>query len=106
MKICTICRRPKGIQRGQCAVKADSSCYAFAIKTLRADLRDADLRERLAKLLTGVAEGVHGGPLKDGLWSFHDLPSLATIMRAQLVALKAPVPETSEEAHQRYPARA
>ena len=32
---------------------------------------------RLSKRLEDVANVLHGGPMENGLWSFHDLPELA-----------------------------
>jgi len=42
------------------------------------------LREKLVDLLSGVALAVHGGPLENGLWSFHDLPELVAQQRKAL----------------------
>ncbi len=46
------------------------------------------LRERLAQKLNEIANALHGGPLEDGLWSFHDLPELAEELVAHLRAYR------------------
>ena len=38
--------------------------------------------DRLATLLKDTANALHGGPLANGLWSWHDLPVLAAAERA------------------------
>ena len=45
-----------------------------------------DLRERLAKILSDTANALHGGPLPNGFWSWHDLAELATSQRKALAA--------------------
>jgi AcrR family transcriptional regulator len=44
------------------------------------DEEDA-LRERMSKILTDTANELHGGPYKNGLWSWHDLAELAKALR-------------------------
>lgn len=54
-------------------------------RKLKAELAEANqeiadqynLVGRLSKRLEDVANALHGGPLENGLWSFHDLPELA-----------------------------
>ena len=41
------------------------------------------LREKLANILRRTANALHGGPLPNGLWSFHDLPELATKLKEE-----------------------
>lgn len=36
---------------------------------------------RTGDILRATANAIHGGPLKDGFWSHHDLPELATLLR-------------------------
>lgn len=45
---------------------------------LRADVDECDqLREIMADILHRTADALHGGPLENGMWSWHDLPELA-----------------------------
>ena len=37
---------------------------------------------RMAGLLHDTANALHGGPLAGGMWSWHDLPNLASVERA------------------------
>lgn len=39
------------------------------------------LWSRLATRLDQIALALHGGPLPDGLWSWHDLPELVERLR-------------------------
>ena len=51
---------------------------ADEIERLRAEVDECDqLRERMADILHRTADALHGGPLENGLWSWHDLPELA-----------------------------
>jgi len=45
-----------------------------------------DLRNRMSQILRDTADALHGGPLEDGLWSWHDLPALATQQHATIQA--------------------
>lgn len=45
------------------------------------------LREKLTRILHDTANALHGGPLENGLWSFHDLADLATAHREALAAV-------------------
>jgi hypothetical protein len=57
---------------------------------LKIDAIDEDrLRTRLAELLTGTANALHGGPLKNGSWSWHDLPVLAEQAIAKIKELES-----------------
>jgi hypothetical protein len=47
------------------------------------------LNERLSNLLTATANALHGGPKENGLWSFHDLPELATKAMERIAELEA-----------------
>lgn len=54
------------------------------VKT-RADVEDADgVRERLSEILKATANALHGGSLKHGLWSWHDLHVIAEEQRSLL----------------------
>lgn len=44
--------------------------------------------DRMASILSKTANALHGGPLETGLWSWHDLPELATKQRAALENLR------------------
>jgi hypothetical protein len=44
-------------------------------------IEERRLRERLADILTRTADALHGGPLPDGWWSWHDLPKLVERLR-------------------------
>lgn len=49
---------------------------------LQNELNIADaLIGRLSKRLNATAEALHGGPHRDGLWSWHDLPDLVERLR-------------------------
>lgn len=53
----------------------------------KTELEDDDrLRGKLDKILTNTANALHGGPLENGLWSFHDLATIATAQRRALNA--------------------
>jgi hypothetical protein len=47
------------------------------------------LRDRLSDLLHATANALHGGPKENGLWSFHDLPELATKAMKRIAELEA-----------------
>lgn len=47
------------------------------------------LRDRLSDLLNDIANALHGGPKENGLWSFHDLPELATKAMERIAELEA-----------------
>jgi hypothetical protein len=52
------------------------------IAALKAQAEEDDaLRLTLSKILTDTANELHGGPLENGLWSWHDLAELAKAMR-------------------------
>lgn len=52
------------------------------IRELRRELKDDDaVRDRMSKILRATAVALHGGPLKDGYWSWHDLPIIAEHLR-------------------------
>lgn len=42
---------------------------------------EAALRDRMSQILRDTANALHGGPLGDGYWSWHDLADLATQLR-------------------------
>ena len=52
------------------------------------DLRALNER-RLSNLLNDTANALHGGPKENGLWSFHDLPDLATKAMERIAELEA-----------------
>jgi len=57
--------------------------------TMRTELMESEkLRDRMSAILRQVADALHGGPLEDGYWSWHDLPELATKQYADVTALK------------------
>ena len=41
------------------------------------------LNEMLGKLLHDTANVLHGGPKENGLWSYHDVPELAEILKVE-----------------------
>jgi hypothetical protein len=49
------------------------------------------LNHRLNDILDKTANALHGGPMDKGLWSFHDLPDLATALRSKLELAKTEV---------------
>ncbi len=54
------------------------------IKELEDEMEDSDkLRDRLSEILTETANALHGGPLKNGSWSFHDLAERAHQLQEQ-----------------------
>lgn len=53
--------------------------------TVESEEWDADTERnvaRMAGLLHDTANALHGGPLSGGMWSWHDLPAIATAERA------------------------
>jgi hypothetical protein len=51
---------------------------------MKRDLAESDaLRDKMTVILRNTADALHGGPLDDGYWSWHDLPELATQLRAK-----------------------
>lgn len=51
---------------------------ADEIERLRDELsEDEVLRNRMSDILHATANALHGGPLENGLWSWHDLPDRA-----------------------------
>jgi len=53
------------------------------IEQLQAELDDDDnLRSQMTIILHSVAVALHGEPLENGLWSWHDLPERAAAERA------------------------
>lgn len=42
-----------------------------------------ELVDRLGKLLHDTANVLHGGPRENGLWSYHDVPDLAEILKVE-----------------------
>jgi hypothetical protein len=55
------------------------------VRALKQELKEnQDLRERMTKILNETANALHGGPLKNGLWSWHDLAELAATQRRAL----------------------
>jgi hypothetical protein len=86
----------------QVLLKGRTAEFQAEIERLRAEVErltaeaeewDADTERhvaRMAGLLHDTANAVHGGPLAGGMWSWHDLPDLASAERAladQLVRL-------------------
>lgn len=52
----------------------------------RVEVEDlARLLEKQSDILRRTANALHGGPLKDGYWSHHDLPELAARLREALL---------------------
>lgn len=47
---------------------------------------------RLSDILNATANALHGGSLKDGHWSWHDLPELAQSLRARVADLESRQP--------------
>lgn len=55
------------------------------IAELEEEELDSDrIRTRMHVLLDATANALHGGRLKHGLWSWHDLPDLARAQRQKL----------------------
>lgn len=60
------------------------------IESLREELKDTNtLAERLSDLLHKTANALHGGPRKNGLWSFHDLPEIAAGLKTTVDRLES-----------------
>jgi hypothetical protein len=62
--------------------------------------------ERQAELLHGIAVAIHGGPLENGLWSWHDLPELVqqtVAERDRLRAFATSVTGLVDERHHPWP---
>lgn len=60
------------------------------VERLRAEADEAnELLERMTSILHLTANALHGGPLENGWWSWHDLPELAERLRAAGDALAA-----------------
>lgn len=75
---------------------------AEEIKRLRAEsAEDEALREQMAQILHATAVALHGGPLVNGLWSWHDVPERAERLRAAGDALAHLMPH----AHLSVPCR-
>ena len=73
------------------------------VERLRNEEQECEwLRYKMADILHRTADALHGGPLKNGLWSWHDLPERAANERAladQLV--DAVMSESVEDAVQK-----
>jgi hypothetical protein len=56
---------------------------------MRTELMESEkIRDRMSAILRQVADALHGGPLEDGYWSWHDLPELAAALRTDATTLK------------------
>jgi hypothetical protein len=65
-------------------------CYTC----LYTELKDTEcLCNRLSDLLEKTANALHGGPLENGYWSFHDLPELATKLKERSLCLEFTIRE-------------
>lgn len=74
------------------AIYCRTKGQAEAIEEMVIELTEIyTLNERLGDLLTQTANALHGGPLENGMWSFHDLPELATELRTKLELAKTEV---------------
>ncbi len=64
------------------------------VEELQGQLVEEDqLRSRLTELLTGTANALHNGPKENGLWSWHDLPQLASDNMHRIAELEKPLPK-------------
>lgn len=59
----------------------DDMCWTCLAQELE---EEQQLRERLSDILHRTANALHGGAKENGLWSFHDLPELATELRKRV----------------------
>ncbi len=67
------------------------------VQQLRTEAEEEQaIRARMAELLSGVANALHGGPLENGCWSWHDLPDLAKKLREENEHLDAMLREEQE----------
>jgi hypothetical protein len=73
MSDCAKCDKPVNVPDGYEFNEGDM-CWPCMAKEVEEELL---LRERLSAILDATANALHGGPMKNGLWSFHDLPELA-----------------------------
>jgi hypothetical protein len=65
-------------------------CYTC----LYTELKDTEcLCNRLSDLLEKTANALHGEPLENGYWSFHDLPELATKLKERSLCLEFTIRE-------------
>jgi hypothetical protein len=57
----------------------------WCLSCVRAELDEYHARQvRQSDLLRATADALHGGPMKDGYWSWHDLPTIAKTFRGLL----------------------
>lgn len=62
------------------------------IAVLEQELEDVEkLNVRLSRLLDATANALHGGHKENGLWSFHDLPKLATEAMSRIAELEGSI---------------
>jgi hypothetical protein len=77
MSDCAKCDRSVNVPDGY-EFNEDDMCWTC----LEQELKDVEtLNKRLAQLLDETATALHGGPMENGMWSFHDLPELATALK-------------------------
>jgi hypothetical protein len=56
-----------------------------------------NLITRLNKILTDSANAVHGGPMPNGMWSFHNIPELIIKLREEIEELKQKIERLENE---------
>jgi len=79
-------------QREDAARNVLDETAAIHVRASDTELKDAEsLNQRLSNILDRTANALHGGPMDKGLWSFHDLPDLATALRSKLELAKTKV---------------
>jgi len=63
------------------------------LRLLRAkdrEMQESDqLRDRMSLILRQTADALHGGPLADGYWSWHDLPELVDDLQTELIMVRS-----------------
>jgi hypothetical protein len=89
--------RDKEIGRLLAVLVAAREAHEIIQNGLREELADIKVEEahayelvqRQGDILRDVANALHGGPLEDGLWSHHDLGTIAQAFRLALDAIYA-----------------
>ena len=62
--------------------RTDLAQLKLQLREFREEYEDQDrVMDRMRDLLVRTANALHGGPMPNGSWSWHDLPELATALR-------------------------
>lgn len=81
----------------------DLAANKIRITELEQDLDEVHATlSRTGDILRNTANAIHGGPLKNGFWSHHDLPELVKILRDHCDPEVVKTIETSEVAWKKF----